>query len=842
MKAFVSAATPHVATHLPEWTGERPVVSESLADLADVAGLERQVRELTPAQLTQDEEAVRQARADCTTTRAELSAELCAAVSAEALSRGRSLLNQRLQTLRQHSGTQRSQLNLLRHLKGWAITTHAVRQLRPTAKLFDLVVIDEASQCSIASVLPLLFRARRALIIGDPMQLSHIPGISPEQERQAPVSAGLSAAWLEDRRLSYHVHSSYHAAAQNGDSALLLDEHYRCHPEIADIVNGHCYSGALEILTDVRRQVPAVDLAGTGEIAPVLAWANVSSSESARGPGGKSWRNPSEAAAVVEVVRKLLRHLPETATVGVVTPFRAQKDALERMVGSDRVRVGTVHAFQGGQRDVMVLVGRARYRRVTWATVSSILGISEDTARRRYTERYILRRLTRFNRSETTLTTLAGLYNSTGPRTADSADTPADSDTAADTCDGTERGEVPDQSAPIESSGAAYNRLSPILSMLIRSAQLTNKEVSSRIGCSASYLLRILSGERVPTWELTRRFAQACGADPDVLRTVWESEKLSQKSREPETPDPDDPPMPATERLRTAVHTLHLRAGRPAPSDIAVASRWLLTAAAVAFILETAVLPHRDVLATFVRVLGGDVDHFTQLLANARREATQGSAFLQSSSPHAVSPGEPSDTPPPETDAHEPHPVGADAVMKTFSKVLTEEHTVEDGRARLLHKHAEQQGTPAQPAERTRPRPLTAITEALRHHALAPVALAPSKPGRDGRAHRVRPALGQQLYPPKAEFSTTTVEPMPRLRPPVCQPGESCNGPLCGRRLRDAGSWSGRPPRRRLRLVLFHSVLGDGGLDLTSQFPPVQPGAFSYASVCSVQGVAVGRP
>ncbi|MFF7137828.1 hypothetical protein ACFZBZ_36540 [Streptomyces sp. NPDC008196] len=42
------------------------------------------------------------------------------------------------------------------------------------------------------------------------MQLSHIPGISPEQERQARVRAGLSAAWLEDRRLAYHVHSSYH--------------------------------------------------------------------------------------------------------------------------------------------------------------------------------------------------------------------------------------------------------------------------------------------------------------------------------------------------------------------------------------------------------------------------------------------------------------------------------------------------------------------------------------------------------------------------------------------------------------------------------------------------------
>ncbi|MEU7260431.1 AAA domain-containing protein [Streptomyces rimosus] len=355
MKAFISAAGSEGTAHLPNGFTVQPVAPDILNSLADVTELEQMVRELTPDQLEHDEEAVRQARTDCAATRAELSAELCAALSAEALNRGQSLLNQRLQTLRQRSGTQRSQLNLLRYLKGWAITTHAVRQLRPNAKLFDLVVIDEASQCSIAAVLPLLFRARRALIIGDPMQLSHIPGISPEQERQARVRAGLSAAWLEDRRLAYHVHSSYHAAAQNGDATLLLDEHYRCHPQIVGVVNGHCYSGALEILTDVRRQVPAIDLVGIGETGPVLAWANVPASESKSGPGGKSWHNPSEAVAVAEVVKELLRRLPEAARVGVVTPFRAQKDALENMVGSNRVRVGTVHAFQGGQRDVMVL-------------------------------------------------------------------------------------------------------------------------------------------------------------------------------------------------------------------------------------------------------------------------------------------------------------------------------------------------------------------------------------------------------------------------------------------------------------------------------------------------------
>ncbi|MFD0395059.1 DEAD/DEAH box helicase [Streptomyces nogalater] len=265
-------------------------------------------------------------------------------------------MNQRLQALRRRSGYQRSQKNLMTHIKGWAVSTHSVRQLELAPKLFDLVVIDEASQCSIPSVLPLLFRARRALIIGDPMQLGHIPGVSPQQEKQARARAGLSAAQLEHHRLAYHVYSSYHAAEQHGDGALLLDEHYRCHPRIADVVNGHCYGGRLRVLTDVRRQVPGHDPVGAADPAPVLGWVDVPSGESTRGGDGRSWRNTAEAEAVRRVVDGLLAGLAPDATVGVVTPFRAQKETLARMwQDDDRVRVGTVHTFQGGQRDVMVL-------------------------------------------------------------------------------------------------------------------------------------------------------------------------------------------------------------------------------------------------------------------------------------------------------------------------------------------------------------------------------------------------------------------------------------------------------------------------------------------------------
>lgn len=352
LSAFAAVAP---SGSLPSWVTEQPAPVERLAALAGAVAVERELRDLAPRHAARDEETLRQARLATAATVSDLAAEVSRAGAAEALIRARSLMTQRLQALRRRSGFQKSQKNLMQHIKGWAISTHSVRQLELTPQLFDLVVIDEASQCSIPSVLPLLFRARRALIIGDPMQLGHIPGISPQQERQARIKAGLTAAELEDHRLAYHVYSSYHAAAQHGESALLLDEHYRCHPQIAEVINGYCYAGQLRVLTDVRRQVPALDPVTGALPAPVLAWLDAPYGESARGSGGKSWRNDSEAAGVQRVVEGLLSRLPENATIGVVTPFAAQKEALAKRLRDDRVRVGTVHAFQGGQRDVMVL-------------------------------------------------------------------------------------------------------------------------------------------------------------------------------------------------------------------------------------------------------------------------------------------------------------------------------------------------------------------------------------------------------------------------------------------------------------------------------------------------------
>ncbi|QXJ21584.1 caspase family protein [Actinomadura graeca] len=249
----------------------------------------------------------------------------------------------------------------LHAVPGWAVTCLSARRFPPNAALFDLVIIDEASQCGIPQVLPLLFRARRALIIGDVMQLPHITMVGAQREAMLRSEHGLRPEWLEKYRLAFRRHSAFHAAERATGGSLLLDEHFRCHPKIAAFANERFYGGGLNILTDVRGR-PA--LPGR----PALLWSDVPGQAERQ---GSSWVNRTEIGKVVDSVAYLLGQLPPDATIGVVTPFKAQADAIQRRVGRDRVRVGTVHTFQGGERDVMIfslVAGRGmRSGTIRWA-------------------------------------------------------------------------------------------------------------------------------------------------------------------------------------------------------------------------------------------------------------------------------------------------------------------------------------------------------------------------------------------------------------------------------------------------------------------------------------------
>jgi hypothetical protein len=240
-------------------------------------------------------------------------------------------------------------------LPAWATSALSVRpNFRCQAGVFDLLVVDEASQCTLPAVLPLAFRAKRVVIVGDPNQLSPVVTLPSVERQQIPLVAGLDEATLTERHQRYGVDSCYDAFQHRAKDALLLDEHYRCHPAIARFCDAEFYSNRLHVLTDIS----------TWADAPVvgLTWSHV---DGRAEPGGVSGRiNTAEAQAIVHWVQRHAGTLSTAGvTLGIVTPFAAQARLIERHLRSAvdqptarllELRVGTAHRFQGGERDVML--------------------------------------------------------------------------------------------------------------------------------------------------------------------------------------------------------------------------------------------------------------------------------------------------------------------------------------------------------------------------------------------------------------------------------------------------------------------------------------------------------
>ena len=239
----------------------------------------------------------------------------------------------------------------------WATTNLATRSNFPlTAELFDLVIIDEASQCDVPSALPLLFRAKRVVVIGDPQQLRHVATLAGRSDLEAAHRYAIAPAAFQ-----YGLRSLFDVASRSTGvhpGALLLNEHYRSDARIIGFSNGVFYHDRLKIKTDLsRRGFRRSFLNEYGGI----CWLQVSGATQYLGKGNVA--NIEELEAATAVVTRLLpglgRYGLASASIGVVTPYRKQEELLEQRLGAHngadgRLRIGTAHTFQGDERDFMV--------------------------------------------------------------------------------------------------------------------------------------------------------------------------------------------------------------------------------------------------------------------------------------------------------------------------------------------------------------------------------------------------------------------------------------------------------------------------------------------------------
>jgi AAA domain len=228
---------------------------------------------------------------------------------------------------------------LVRALPLWIGTvTDTEDLLPPVAGMFDLVILDEASHIDQIRAAPVLARARRALVVGDPLQLRFVSFVADIDVAATLRRYGL-ADWLDVRRVS-----AFDLAAAAAP-VTWLDEHYRSAPHLIGFSARRFYDNRISVAT----RHPSNE--GTDAIDVVRV----------TGATVQDGVNGAEVGAVIGVVRDLAA--AGGRGIGVVTPFRAQAEALESALLKEfaveeierlGLRVGTVHAFQGSEAEVVV--------------------------------------------------------------------------------------------------------------------------------------------------------------------------------------------------------------------------------------------------------------------------------------------------------------------------------------------------------------------------------------------------------------------------------------------------------------------------------------------------------
>lgn len=136
---------------------------------------------------------------------------------------------------------------LLEAFPCWCVTTYAVSGSLPMKPgLFDVVIIDEASQCDIASCFPILFRAKKAVVVGDDKQLPHLSFLEKAKEQSFLSQYGITDRYQLMWR--FRTNSMFDLANYYSMHPVLLDEHFRSLPPIINYSNKEFYGGRIKVM------------------------------------------------------------------------------------------------------------------------------------------------------------------------------------------------------------------------------------------------------------------------------------------------------------------------------------------------------------------------------------------------------------------------------------------------------------------------------------------------------------------------------------------------------------------------------------------------------------------
>ena len=227
----------------------------------------------------------------------------------------------------------------------------AIENFKVNPDLFDVVIIDESSQCNVLS-LPILMRGKKVVVVGDDQQIS-------------PMMPGISDVAVKDlmNRYLYNIEngnsydfqtSLYDIACRvfSSKGKLMLKEHFRCVPEIIGFSNHLSYHNEM-----IPLRLPML----SEQFNPAVMAIYVED-----GSRNEKKTNLNEAKKIAEDIKSCINdNTYKDKTIGVISLLGIDQAKLiqklllemigEKVMVDRQIICGDAYSFQGDERDIMFL-------------------------------------------------------------------------------------------------------------------------------------------------------------------------------------------------------------------------------------------------------------------------------------------------------------------------------------------------------------------------------------------------------------------------------------------------------------------------------------------------------
>lgn len=250
------------------------------------------------------------------------------------------------------------------------------------------LLIDEAGQASPQFAAGAIWRARRVVAVGDPMQLQPVVPMPPKARRDIAVHFRVSPTWIPPlasvQTLADRV-AKYGTYLQQGEDPVWVSAplrvHRRCDNPMFDICNAIAYQRLM--VNGVNRTQPDL-FNGTDEVRPI--WKSHWVDEPADTPGNHL--QPQQIERLRAALRYLLSCGVKESDIIAISPFRAVADRLAALTAEyPNLRAGTIHTAQGREAPVVILVlggDPARPGAMEWAaSMPNLVNVAVSRAQRR---------------------------------------------------------------------------------------------------------------------------------------------------------------------------------------------------------------------------------------------------------------------------------------------------------------------------------------------------------------------------------------------------------------------------------------------------------------------------